>query len=46
MPAEFAQGDPKRNGYKRVHIVEQAPKPDAIDHSTTPDANVTMSPHR
>ena len=28
--SRLLQDEFKRNGYKRVHIVEQAPKPDAI----------------
>src|ERR1700743_2875793 len=29
--SRLLQDEFKRNGYKRVHIVEQAPKPDAIE---------------
>ena len=29
--SKLLQDEFKRNGYKRVHIVEQAPKPDAIE---------------
>ena len=29
--SRLLQEEFKRNGYKRVHIVEQAPKPDAIE---------------
>ena len=29
--SRLLQDEFKRNGYKRVHIVEQAPKPDAVE---------------
>ena len=38
--SRLLQDEFKRNGYKRVHIVEQAPKPDAIDGFTNPDISL------
>ena len=44
--SRLLQDEFKRNGYKRVHIVEQAPKPDAIEGKPPSAAALPFSPAR